>query len=155
MEQLKIRVALEEDAKELSELICENANRLLKPHYNNQQWDIFLRYYSESEVTDKIRSQKVFCAELNSRIVGTIALDKNMVVGFYTRLDYTGRGFGKILISHLEAFAIEAGLTEIQLAASPAGLAFYYNNGWEKVRDFVVYHYGVGFEETLMRKKLD
>lgn len=152
--QIEIRPALENDAEKLSQMICENAQAILSPHYNDKQWAIFIKYYSPEVMRKKISEQNVFCAELNEQTVGTIALDKDFVVGFYTRLQYLNRGIGKTMMKHLEAFALKKGLTELQLAASPEGLSFYYKNGWGKVKDFIIEHYGVGFEETLMIKNL-
>lgn len=155
MSQIHIRKAEITDAKNLSELICENAQKILKPHYNEQQWKIFSRYYSIENMRDKIKSQIIFCAVYNDEIVGTIALDGDFVVGFYTKLQNMNRGIGKLLITHLENHAANSGLKKIQLASTPEGLAFYYKNGWQKVKNFMVNHYGVEFEETLMVKELE
>ena len=152
--QISIRRATERDAEELSAMICENAKAMLAPHYSKEQWDIFITYYSPEVISKKIQQQIVFCAELNGEIVGSVALDNDFVVGFYTRLAYLNQGIGAALMNHLEAFALGKNLKEIQLAASPVGLKFYHKNGWEKVKDIVIDHYGVGFPETLMVKKL-
>jgi hypothetical protein len=64
------------------------------------------------------------------------------------------QGIGKRMMKFLEDFALIKGLKKIQLAASPEGLSFYHKNGWKKVRDIVIEHYGVGFHETLMVKEL-
>lgn len=155
MSSIHIRRAQLSDAGQLSDLICENAQKLLKPHYNNEQWDIFIRYYSEQVLSEKIASQTVFCAERDGEIVGTVALDGDFVVGFYTRVQNVNQGIGKQLMTHLELYAQNNGLNTLQLAASPEGLAFYYKNGWQKVKDFTIEHYGVGFEETLMNKRIN
>lgn len=94
--------------------------------------------------------QYIFCAEFNGNIVGTIALDKEFIVDFYTRLEYLNQGVGTSIMQHLEKFALDIGLNKIQLAASPEGLSFYYKHGWKKVKDITVEHYGVGFNETLI-----
>ncbi|MGY3211848.1 GNAT family N-acetyltransferase [Mucilaginibacter sp. HD30] len=151
---LQTRRAEQADAKILSDLICETAHALLRPHYTEQQWAIFIKYYSEQVLKEKIAKQVVFCAVQGDVILGTAALDGNFVVGFYTRLQYINQGIGKFIMSSLESYAESQGLSELQLAASPEGLSFYYKNGWEKVKDFTVEHYGVGFDETLMTKKL-
>jgi GNAT superfamily N-acetyltransferase len=154
VKQLTIRLAIDKDAASLSQMICENAKTMLLPHYNEKQWNIFIKYYSPEVMQVKIKEQSVFCAELNGNIVGTIALDKDVVVGFYTRLEYVNQGVGKRLMQHLEKFALDKGLHEIQLAASPEGLSFYYKHGWKKVKDITIEHYGVGFKETLMVKRI-
>src|SRR5687767_14742825 len=115
--EIQIRAAIDSDAEALSKLICENAQAILSPHYNDRQWSIFIKYYSTEVMREKINRQYVFCAELNGLIVGTIALDKDFVVGFYTRLHYLNRGIGKMMMRYLEDFALVKGLSEIQLAA--------------------------------------
>lgn len=154
MEPVIIREASLQDAQQLSDLICENAHALLKPHYSDKQWEIFIKYYSVEAMTEKLQRQAVFCAEADGKIVGTVALEDDWVFGFYTRRQYVNQGIGKRLMTHLEHYARAQGLDTLQLAASPVGLAFYYKHGWQKVRDFTAYHYGVGFEETLMTKSL-
>lgn len=151
---VRLRNAQVSDAKRLSELILENADSLVRPYYSEEQWNIFVKYYSEEVLTEKIGRQMVFVAEQDELIVGTVALEVDFVVGVYTRLQNVGQGIGKLLMAHLENYAKESGLRQLQLAASPTGLAFYYKNGWEKVKDFTIEYYGVGFEETLMIKDL-
>jgi GNAT superfamily N-acetyltransferase len=153
-DEIRIRSAFDNDAETLSKMICENAQAILSQHYDERQWAIFIQYYSPDVMLQKINNQYVFCAELDGLIVGTIALDKDLVVGFYTRLQYLNQGIGKMMMKHLESFAVIKGLERIQLAASPEGLAFYYKNGWRKIKDIVIEHYGVGFQETLMAKDL-
>ncbi|RUT72450.1 GNAT family N-acetyltransferase [Flavobacterium cupreum] len=154
MSLIHIRKAEITDAKSLSELICENARKILKPHYSEVQWEIFIKYYAVETMATKITTQLVFCAEKDDEIVGTIALDGDFIVGFYTRLQSMNQGIGKLLITSLENHALNSGLTKLQLASTPEGLDFYYKNGWQKVKNFTVNHYGVEFEETLMVKEL-
>jgi GNAT superfamily N-acetyltransferase len=152
--KLTIRLAVDNDAESLSQLICTNANAKLRPHYSNDQWYIFKKYYSPEAIRNKMKKQYIFCAQLNGEIVGTIALDEDFVVGFYTRLEYLNQGIGKMLILHLEKFAMAKGLKVIQLAASPEGLSFYYKHRWKKINDITIEHYGIGFKETLMAKQI-
>jgi N-acetylglutamate synthase-like GNAT family acetyltransferase len=154
MTEVHIRPATPADATELSQLICENAREILRAHYSEEQWEIFLRYYSTEAMVGKIATQAMFCATMNNQIVGCIGLENDVVVGFYTRLQNRNQGIGKLLMNRVEACAKEIGLQELQLAASPEGVGFYFKNGWEKVKDCVMEYYGVGFNETLMKKKL-
>lgn len=151
---MTIRPAIPSDAAVLSLLISQNAERMLKPHYNEAQWEVFIRYYSPAEMLEKFKTQTIFCGIKEDHIVGTVALEGNFVLGFYTRLDHLGQGIGKQMMTHLENHARSIGLTDLELASSPEGLAFYYKHDWQKVRDIIAVHYGVGYEETLMRKDL-
>lgn len=154
LDKIKIRPALETDAAELSSLICENVNTILAPYYTPIQLDVFMVYYSTAAILKKIQTQAVFCAELEGEIIATVALEKDFVTGFYTRITYLNQGIGKFLMDYLEQFALEQGLEQLQLAASPVGVLFYTKHGWRKVEELMLFYHGVGFEETLMRKDL-
>ena len=60
MEGIVIRAAAIADADEISNLITENAEKLLKPHYSVEQWIVFIQYYSTQVIQMKINTQKVF-----------------------------------------------------------------------------------------------
>lgn len=152
--EILIRRAILNDAEVLSQLICENAYALLRTHYSEEQWNVFLKYYSPEVMADKIKRQTIYCAIEGDTVVGCVGLDHDFVVGFYTRLNKRNHGIGRLLMNHLESHARMKGLKILQLAASPEGLGFYYKNGWEKVRDIEIDHYGVTFYETLMVKNL-
>jgi GNAT superfamily N-acetyltransferase len=152
---ISIRTANFSDAEELSQLVSENALALLRQHYSDSQWHAFISFYSVEVMREKIETQQVFCAIKSNEIIGTIALHKDFVVGFYTRVRNLGQGIGTLLMSHVEQVAKQQGFKEIQLAASPAAFQFYYKNGWKKVRDILPRYAGVEFEETLMAKLLD
>lgn len=154
MLHINIREANQNDAKNLSEMICENANMILKPFYNDMQWTVFIKYYSEEVLLQKMETQTIFCAEIDGSIVGTIALYGDFVVGFYTKISHLKKGIGSLLMIHLENHARENGLKTLQLAASPVGVDFYLKNGWKKIKDFNISYLGVDFEETLMKKEL-
>lgn len=151
---ITIQVAGQADAEPLSKLIAANAMTLLRPYYTDAQWNAFMSYYSVEVLHEKIATQQVFYAKLNNELVGTIALDKDFVVGFYTSVHHLGQGIGTRLMSHIELVAKQQGINEIQLAASPAALSFYYKSGWQKVRDIFPHYAGVAFEETLMVKRI-
>lgn len=151
---LIIRNANKNDAIELSNLILENATYFLKPIYTLEQWNVFIQYYSLETILNKIETQAVFCAIKDTKIIGTIALDCNFVVGFYTNIQNLNQGVGKELLLFLENFAREKGLKKIRLASSPVANGFYEKMGWKKLKVLVFEYLGVGFEETLMEKTL-
>lgn len=154
LSELHIRQAFDADATALSRLICKNAQGLLKPHYSPLQLATFERYYSPEAMLEKEKKQTIFCAEIKGELVGTIGLERDFVVGFYTEVSLVNQGIGSALLDHLENFARKNGLGVIQLSASPVGVAFYERRGWQKLQDITVDYFGVGFDETLMKKAL-
>jgi GNAT superfamily N-acetyltransferase len=142
------------NAAEISDLIINNASFYLKPHYSDAQWSIFKSYYSIETMQQKIIKQQMFCAKLGNEIVGTIALDHDYIVGFYTHVDYAKKGIGSKLLSYIEKEAQEIGHPEVYLASSPVGVDFYLKFGWQIVEELAIDYLGVPFVETVMKKRL-
>jgi len=155
MAPVKIRQADTDDLQTISTLICTNAEKTLRPHYTPVQWNVFINYYSVEALQKKLEAQSIFCAESDGKLVGTVALDKDFVVGFYTHPDYLNQGVGSALMQYVEQYALHHHITQLQLAASPVGVAFYNKNGWRKIKDITMEYGGVAFAETLMVKKLN
>ncbi|MGL2993951.1 GNAT family N-acetyltransferase [Flavobacterium sp. TSSA_36] len=142
------------DAVALSALILNNAKYFLKPHYSEQQWGVFEQYYSIETLQEKIQNQKVFCAKQNGNIVGTIALDHDYIVGFYTHVDFANKGIGSKLLRYIEEEAKASRLSVLFLASSPVGVDFYLKYGWQVVSALAIDYLGVSFVETVMKKQL-
>ncbi|OOV29620.1 hypothetical protein BXU11_07015 [Flavobacterium sp. LM5] len=142
------------DAAEISDLILNNASFYLRSHYSDAQWRVFKRYYSIETIQQKILKQQMFCAKLGNTIVGTIAIDHDYVVGFYTHVDYANKGIGSKLLRYIEKEAQEMGHSEIYLASSPVGVDFYLKFGWQIVEELAIEYLGVPFVETVMKKRL-
>lgn len=154
MKEFEIRNAVDEDSVTLSNLILENASHILKPHYNEEQWTAFSKHYSPEALSQTIKACTFFCACEGKEIIGCIGLDTNFVKGFYIRLKNRGQGIGRLLMNHLVKYARSIRINELRLAASPEGLRFYYKNGWRKIDDIIVNHFGVNFTETLMTRDI-
>ena len=142
------------DAGLISELVLANAEKTLYEFYSPIQQKVFAKYYSRDAVIEKIATQDILCGELNNQVVGTVALKDAFVLGFYTHPDYLGKGIGTVLMQALERMASQNGIYELELAASPVGVAYYIKHGWELVGEEDFDYEGVLFRETRMRKRL-
>lgn len=151
---IKIRAAELNDAKHLSKLIQENAIVILSEFYTDEQMKAFLEYYNTSRMQERIINQNVFCAVQEDVIVGTIALDNEFLVGFYTRIENLRQGIGHLMMTFVEEYAKSKGLTELFLTSSPFAEKFYLKNGWTSIKAEVYQYCGVDFAETLMSKKI-
>ena len=149
-----IRPATIADALAISELVHRNSRETLLPHYSPEQWAVFVQYYSLAAVEEKIRTQDVFVAIIDNEMVGTIALEDDMVLGFYTHPAHMGKGIGTAVLNHLEQHARAKGLDHLQLAASPVAVSFYEERGWQRLGEEWFVYGGVRFWETRMRKEL-
>jgi GNAT superfamily N-acetyltransferase len=152
--EIIIRVASTKDAAAISKLILENAKETLFAYYSPEQWNVFVQYYDAATVGHKLAGHLFFCAEQNHEILGVIGLDRNWVVGFYTKATLLNKGIGTMLMNHLENHALSNGISRLKLASSPVGLEYYYKKGWKKIKEAKLKYLGVEFDETLMEKLL-
>jgi GNAT superfamily N-acetyltransferase len=149
-----IRKVSIDDLLEINTLILENANHTLKPIYTDVQMQAFLSYYTLDALTNKLNDSHFFCAFDGNEMVGVIGLQDITVVGFYTKVSFLGRGVGKLLLHHIESFALTQGYTTINLASSPISISFYEKQGWLSLKKIYPIYCGISFEEMLMEKKL-
>jgi N-acetylglutamate synthase-like GNAT family acetyltransferase len=152
--EIIVRKAEVKDAEAISELVIENAKATLFAYYNPEQWKVFVQYYDAATVANNLAGHLFFCAELNHEIAGVIGLDRNWVVGFYTKATLLNKGIGTTLMNHLENYALNSGISRLKLASSPVGLEYYYKKGWTKIKEAKLKYLGVEFDETLMEKRL-
>jgi N-acetylglutamate synthase-like GNAT family acetyltransferase len=143
---LSIRRAQLSDAEAISELVLR--------YYSPIQWEVFASYYSIEAVQKKIQTQDVFCGEIDGKLAGTVAMENAFVLGFYTHNDFLGRGIGTQMMEYLEIYARSQGIKELQLAASPVGVAYYLKHGWTSLDEEDFFYEGVLFRETRMKKTL-
>lgn len=154
MHEVFIRKLSPIDFSAVSILITENAKHTLSGVYSYDQMQAFLSYYTLEAVQQKMISADFFCAMIGDEIVGVIGLEDDMVIGFYTKLDFLGKGVGKALLNYIENFAQHEGLGNIHLASSPISVSFYEKQGWLPVKKIYPTYCGVIFEELLMKKEL-
>ncbi len=151
--QILIRRALPNDARKISYLI-HKTTEANPNHYNEEQIWAWKRYNTTAKVRKQIEERYVFCALRDQKLVGTIALAESQVVGLYVSNQHSGKGIGKKLLSHLEAFALSLHLNELELDATPSGRPFYERMGYKAIENITVVILGVEYEETRMLKEL-
>lgn len=91
-------------------------------------------YKAIYKVTDEfIISNPTFVIEDNDKIIGFYSIirsDKEISVEyFYIEPKNVGKGYGKILWSHMTAYCKEQGISEIELVTSPQAKEFYIKMG--------------------------
>lgn len=151
---ITIRTATERDARAISALIRRNADAVLAEEYSSAQLAAWKRYNTPALFRERMKSRTTFGAYRAGRLCGTIALEGTELVGFYVSPSWRGQGIGKLLLTHLEAFAILQGNKSLSLTSSPSATTFYLQHGWKTRRNVVLSMLGVDFEETLMTRKL-
>lgn len=144
----------EQQVAAMSKLIIANAQTKLKPIYTEAQFKAFTKYYAEDYLLKKIKHVHYYGAFSQNTLIGVVGLEASTVVGLYVGIDYIGLGIGKCLLQFIERTAIDMGLHQLNLAASPIAEQFYIKHNWQGVA-YEVYHYAdVAFKELYMIKNI-
>ena len=151
---LLIRRATALEARRISYLIQKNVEADKQNGYSPIQKRIWQKWNTPAAIRKQLEHRIIFCAFANGRLIGTIGLEGNKVVGLYISQSKRGQGIGKQLLQYLEDYAHNEGHTELILEATPSGQVFYTSKGFEEVEAITTIIDGVAFPEMKMRKKL-
>jgi len=150
-----IRRATQKDAKRISYLIQKNTENFKGNNYSKKQIKTWKAANTPTAIKHQLNERIIFCAFENKRLVGTIGLKENEVVGLYVSYTKIGKGIGKELLHHLVAYAKKKGIKKLQLTSTPSANSFYQSNGFSPQGSVIVTINGVDFQETKMTKKMN
>ncbi len=146
-----IRKAVAKDAKRISYLIQKVTDK--NPNkYSEEQISAWKRYNTPSEIKRQLHNRVIFCAFKNARLIGTIALKDNRILGFYVSYTIRKNGVGTQLLEYLEAYALKLNLNTLQLTSTPSAFEFYKKRGYKVKKKVNLSIYGVDYPETEMEK---
>ena len=98
--------------------------------------------------------RKIFCAFENNKLAGTIALQRNLILGFYVSHSIRGKGIGTKLLRHLEVYASKNEIKKLFLTSTPSAFQFYQNKGYTAKKEVTLTIYGIDYLEMEMEKEL-
>ena len=148
-----IRQASRNDARRISYLIQKNTEKVVENNYSSEQIEVWKKANTQRAIEQKMEERILFVAFDKGKLVGTIGLQGNEVLGLYVSHTQRGKGIGRQLLKHLEAFACAHQIESLILTATPSGFPFYERNGFEAQEAVIVKIDGVDFMETKMIKK--
>lgn len=152
--QFRVQVASADDAAAISQLICENTDRVEGNAYSARQKQAWKASNTPSAIRQQLNERQVFCCWEEKELVGVIGLKGQEVVGLYVHPDHLRKGIGQLLLEYLENYARQADRTALYLFATPAGYPFYLRNAYLPIGEEDVIVRGVSFRETKMHKRL-
>ena len=148
-----IRKATHNDSKKISYLIQKNTEA--NPNnYNQEQLVTWKKYNTPSRIKKQLTEREIFCAFENEKLVGTIGLLNNEIVGFYISPSKRGQGIGTKLFDFIENQAKQKGYKTLLLTSTPSAVKFYQNKGFQQTKTVIVTIDGVDYQEYNMIKTL-
>ena len=130
-----IRLALEDDADEISAVILRALRETNAKDYANEIIERVERSFNPRAVRELIGKRTVFVATIDSCVVGTASLDGSVVRSVFVAPDVQARGIGKLLMDEIESTARERNILKLAVPSSVTAETFYARLGFRAVRD--------------------
>lgn len=151
---MTIRKATIDDAKRISYLIRKNADHVLAKDYSEEQLIAWKRQQTIASIRKRMSERTIFCAFQSNKLVGTVGLEGNNLVGLYISYLKRGQGLGYKLLTYIENYAKKNNINQLYLTSTPNGYGFYLKNGYEPLEKATLYYNNVAFIETKMTKNI-
>ncbi len=133
---IPIRPADQRDAEAITALIRRTLRVSNAADYSVTEISRVYAGFSLERVRARIRSQDVFIAEIDGEIAGTGAYAHGQLWALFVSPERQRLGLGSLLVDHIEAFARQRGVAQLELSASLTGVEFYERLGYRKLGYF-------------------
>ena len=133
--QCTIRLALEDDAREISAVILRALRETNAKDYTHEIIERVERSFSPSAVRELIGKRTVLVATAGSRVVGTASLDGSVVRTVFVAPNAQSQGVGKLLMAEVERTARERNIHSLTVPSSVTAEPFYARLGFNAVRN--------------------
>lgn len=127
-----IRAFEPRDAEAVSTVIRRTMATSNSADYTMERLQPLMEYFSPAKVLLLSYERICLVAEVDERVVGTIALEGNELCTFFILPEFQGMGIGSQLLTEIERLAVATGLDAIHMDASLTGAAFYERRGYRR-----------------------
>jgi GNAT superfamily N-acetyltransferase len=118
------------DAEAVSSLIRETMRVSNSGDYPLERLQLLMDYFSPEKVLLLSLERDCLVAEVNHRVVGTIAIEGDELLTFFVHPDSQGAGIGTQLLKEIERIAVANGSRSLKCEASITGVPFYGRRGY-------------------------
>lgn len=132
---IQIHIAKDADASAISETIIKTLCESNARDYSSEIIDRVIESFSPSKILRLLAERQVLVATLDSRIVATASLDRDVVRSVFVDSSFQGRGIGRQLMERIQSLAIDAGFNLLRVPSSVTAEGFYASLGFKKIRD--------------------
>ncbi|MCI4669186.1 MAG: GNAT family N-acetyltransferase [Bacteroidia bacterium] len=154
-QNFEIRLATEDDAQRISELIQSNIDNHEDKSYSKEQIRAWKVINSTSSIINALNQRIIFCAFDHDSMLGTIGLAENKIVGLYVSNTKRKSGIGAVLMKYVERYASKRNFEKITLISVPSAVPFYLKQGYQIIQEVITVVEGVEYPEIEMIKYID
>jgi len=150
---MEIRKATEKDVNRISYLVRKSTDK--NPNnYSKEQIKAWKKYNTPSKIKDQLNQRIVFCAFEKNKLIGTIALKDDYILGFYVCYTQIKKGIGTKLLTFIETYALKKNVKKLYLTSTPSALSFYKKNDYILTKNVISSILGIDYSEIEMEKNM-
>ena len=120
------------DAEAVSFVIRHTMQVSNSSDYPFERLEPLIEYFSPEKVLVLNQERHCLVAELNNRVVGTVAIEDSDLVTFFVLPECQRTGVGTRLLQAIEKIAVENKINLLKLEASITGTPFYEKFGYRR-----------------------
>lgn len=147
----RIRNFKQEDAWKVSYLIRKTLIEVNSKDYPLEVIQFLCENNSPRRIIDKSSSQSIYVAVDDERILGTVSLQDDVILGLFVNPRFHGKSVGIKLMNHVETVARKKGYKSVSLLSSITAFEFYKKIGYKRVGDVNSKEHGRGI---VMKRRL-
>ena len=133
---VKIREIEQQDFSDALNCIQRSVKIINGPHYPDKIISYQLTvHYTPEWMKTTIKDKYFIVAVQDNQVVGTGALKDNELRSIFVDPFYQNEGVGRIIVQHLEQYALSKGYTSIFLESSITAVRFYEKLGYYKIKE--------------------
>ena len=129
---IEYRKATHDEAQIVCDIVRGTKGEIYPHYYTQAVVDFFGRLHSIENITKDVLEEKIDVLIVDGRIVGTGSRNENHITRVYVLPEYEGKGYGSIIMDHLEA-EIFTEYEDCDLDASLPATMFYEHRGYKTV----------------------
>lgn len=143
-----VRLATSRDAAAISHVVLAALRESNSHDYPPDVIAQVEQSFSPGAITTQLSKRKVFVALLGKQIIGTAALDGDVVRSVFVDPVHQRGGIGRHLMDVIHATAARSGIGTVRVPSSITAEKFYTSLGYHKIR-----HESHGVERTIVMEK--
>lgn len=132
---IQIHIARDADASAISETIIKTLRESNARDYSSEIIDRVIESFSPSKILRLLAERQVLVATLDSQIVATASLDRDVVRSVFIDPSFQGMGIGRQLMERIQSLAMDTGFNLLSVPSSVTAEGFYASLGFKKIRD--------------------
>ena len=151
---IKVRRFRAKDVIKLQNLVIKVQRTTLSKCYSKRIVEAFTKKHTRKRILERSRTRRIYVAEQNKKILGTINIKNNEIKGFFVHPDQMRMGIGKKLFLKVKTEIKKQRYRKIYVGSSLYAIGVYKKLGFKRIKNNYREIDGIKFYDIWMEKKI-